>query len=372
MNILYCFTFDYSLKTWNDSGSLDRELYYFQKHYEQNGTKHTLLTYGGKEDYKFLPDTEYLKIIPIYEIIKYSNNKIIRFIKSFFIPFFIKNLIIDIDVIKQNQLNGSWVPMLMKIIYKKPLYIRTGYDMYEFSILENKSRTKKLFFLNLTKLALKFSDLYSVTSRSDQNFLSNNFHLKNSKLLVRPNWINFNKTTSKKHHQNTLVSVGRLEKQKNYLNLLEMLSGSNLSLHIYGNGSEKNNLINFSKNNNLDLNIFNVIPNEKLRLNLTKYSIFISNSIYEGNPKTILEAMAVGCVVVASNIKNHSEIIENGKTGVLFEKDDDLQKILKDLLSNNLKMKFLSDNALEYVKNNHHIDDLISKEIEDIKNIVGC
>jgi glycosyltransferase involved in cell wall biosynthesis len=111
---------------------------------------------------------------------------------------------------------------------------------------------------------------------------------------VRPNWINFNKTISKKHHQNTLVSVGRLEKQKNYLNLLKMLSGSNLTLHIYGNGSEKNNLINFSKNNKIDLNIFDVIPNEKLRLNLTKYSIFISNSIFEGNPKTILEAMAAG------------------------------------------------------------------------------
>ena len=36
----------------------------------------------------------------------------------------------------------------------------------------------------------------------------------------------------------------------------------------------------------------------------------ISSSLFEGNPKTILEAMSMGCIVIASDIKNHRELIE--------------------------------------------------------------
>tara|TARA_X000000368_G_scaffold419075_1_gene422101 strand:- start:2849 stop:3964 length:1116 start_codon:yes stop_codon:yes gene_type:complete len=371
VNVLYFFTYDYSLKTWKDSGNLDRELYYFQKHYEKFKTKHILITYGGKEDSDLLQNIKYIEVIPIYTFVKYSNNKFIRFIKSFYIPFVLNKLVKNIDILKQNQLNGSWVPILFKLITKKPLYIRTGYDMYEFSILENKSFILKRFFRTLTKVAIKFSDLYSVTSRSDKSFLENNFKIEQNKLIIRPNWIILRELNVKKEFNNTLISIGRLEKQKNYMNLLKRLCGSEIDLHIYGNGSEKSNLIDFSKNNNIKLIIHNVVPNDKIQSILLKHSIFISNSIYEGNPKSVLEAMALGCVVVVSNIKNHSEIIENGKTGILFEKDDNLEKIIKDLFSNKSKIEYLAKNAQEYVKSNNSIEILLLKENNDMKSLLG-
>ena len=43
---------------------------------------------------------------------------------------------------------------------------------------------------------------------------------------------------------------------------------------------------------------------------LLKYKIFVSSSNFEGNPKGILEAMASGCVVIAKDNINISEIIE--------------------------------------------------------------
>ena len=39
---------------------------------------------------------------------------------------------------------GSWIPIILKLLIKKPLIIRTGYDILEFSIKENKSLLKKL------------------------------------------------------------------------------------------------------------------------------------------------------------------------------------------------------------------------------------
>ena len=48
-----------------------------------------------------------------------------------------KKLKNNIDIIKVNQLTGAWVGIILSIILKKPLYIRTGYDV-----------TQKLFKLN--------------------------------------------------------------------------------------------------------------------------------------------------------------------------------------------------------------------------------
>ena len=50
--------------------------------------------------------------------------------------------------------------------------------MYRFSMYENKSLIKKKLYKYLTILALKHSDVYSVSSASDRNFLNNNFNLK--------------------------------------------------------------------------------------------------------------------------------------------------------------------------------------------------
>ena len=46
------------------------------------------------------------------------------------------NEIDHFDLIKQNQLLGSWAAILLKINSRKPLYTRTGYDMFLFSLKE--------------------------------------------------------------------------------------------------------------------------------------------------------------------------------------------------------------------------------------------
>ena len=45
----------------------------------------------------------------------------------------------------------------------------------------------------------------------------------------------------------------------------------------------------------------------------------------------MLEALSVGCIVFASNIKNHREIIQNGVNGFLFELDNNnLRKVFEE------------------------------------------
>ena len=54
MKILLTFTFQYSLKTWEDAGILNRELKYYQKLSEKYKLSYIFLTYGDNKDNKLL------------------------------------------------------------------------------------------------------------------------------------------------------------------------------------------------------------------------------------------------------------------------------------------------------------------------------
>ncbi len=48
--------------------------------------------------------------------------------------------------------------------------------------------------------------------------------------------------------------------------------------------------------------------------------LYVSASEIEGMPFNIIEALGVGIPILASDIKGHRELVENGKTGYLYEK----------------------------------------------------
>ena len=135
MNVLVVFTFNYSLETWKNSGTLNREVSIYKKLHEKNNVNFVFLTYGDASDQKIDLTSFGIKVIQIYAYIKKSNYKFLNYIKSFFVPIKLLKLLKkqNIDIIKQNQLLGSWVAILIKLLLKKPLFTRTGYDMYTFS-----------------------------------------------------------------------------------------------------------------------------------------------------------------------------------------------------------------------------------------------
>lgn len=55
---------------------------------------------------------------------------------------------------------------------------------------------------------------------------------------------------------------------------------------------------------------------------LSEYDLFVHPSRFEGFGLTVTEAMAAKLPVVASNIEGPAEILQNGRYGLMFEKDD--------------------------------------------------
>lgn len=364
MNVLVVFTYNYSLLDWQKTGNLEKELSIYKKLHKLHGVNFFFLTYGDEDDLKIEIDCEGIKIIPIFHFIKKFSSKKINFLFSFLYPFMIKNQLPEVHLIKQNQLLGSWISIILKYLLKVKLFVRTGYDMYLFS-REITSKYKSSLYYFLTSITVKFADLYSVTSKSDLKFFDDKF--PNANVAYRPNWVlNEEYKDIKSRFNNRLLVVGRLEYQKNISFIISCLKNSPFILDVVGSGSEKDNLVLLAKEYNVKVNFLGNLDNKELERIYKKYIFYISSSLFEGNPKTVLEAMSNGCIVFLSDIKNHTELVEDSVNGFIFNfKMKDLTNELDKILDNQPKLNTISINAFETVKSNNSFSKLVNMEFED-------
>ena len=358
MNIGFFFTYGYSLKTWKNSGNISRELQILELLTERYDITFTLFTYGDEDDFKIIEKNKKFKIVSIFSKIKPSNIKIINYLKSFLILYKFKKEIKNTNIIHQHQLLGSWVTIFIKFIFKKPLLIRTGYDMYLFSKFENKNRFLVVLYKLLTLISLKFCDLYTVTSKSDKNFLGKKFKKYSNKILLRPNFVDNNfQTLIETRSSKKILSVGRLTYQKNFELLINQFKNSDFEIDIVGDGELLKPLKSLAKTNNVKVNFLGNVEFSTLLKLYNKYFFYVSTSLYEGNPKSVLEALASGCIVLASNIPNHQEIIENEENGYLFDLENpNIVELCKKIMEDKDLINKISSNATKYLEENNSID----------------
>lgn len=367
MNIIIFLTYGVSLKNWDESGLLSRELKLYKKLQEKYNFRFTFVTYGDESDLNYKELIANMEVIPIYKFHKQYNSKILSIFQSLTVPMTLKKMTNNkFDIIKTNQLLGSWVAIIYKIIIRKPLIVRTGYDLYLFSRKDGKNLIKQGLFYFLTLTALNFSTIYTVTSKSDFEYIEKNYFFRKDKLLIRRNWVDIIETNSLQiYDANKVLAVGRLEPQKDFSTLIKIFNGSNIELDIIGEGSLKNELKSIAKKN---IQILERISNNELIELYSKYKIFISFSNYEGNPKTTLEAMGSGCLVVVTDIPNNSEIVEHGVTGILIEnKDSSVLNILESFFEDKSEFDRITTNAKNYIIKKHSLEGYLNAELEDYR-----
>lgn len=369
MKVAVFFTWDYALTTWSQSGTLSRELKFFQKIKNEKDVSFSFFTYGNSQDSNLALDYKLLEVHPIYSSAKYYKNKILRILSSICIPFKIKDKIENVDLIFQNQLLGCWIPILIKKIYKKPLIIRTGYDMLAFAKEDKKSYLIIFLYKILTNFAVKNCNYFTVTSNNDFNRFVSTYPKYKEKFLLRPNWVEVNEFTEfTERYNNRVLAVGRLVSQKNFSYLISEFENVNKDfvLDIVGTGPDVEKLAGQAKKHNVNINLIGSLNNEELIKLYQKYKYFISTSLFEGNPKTLLEAMGSGCIVIGSDIVNHSEIISDNINGYLFKiKKSYLQKKFELILGNYSNLPLISKNAYMFIKNNYSLNSSVETFYQD-------
>ena len=103
-------------------------------------------------------------------------------------------------------------------------------------------------------------------------------------------------------------------------------------------------------------------------------AIIVPSEWEENNPMTIIEAYSLGKPVIGSKIGGITEIIEDGKTGFLFEafNKTDLKRAIQDLSTlNETEYINLSNNARKFAENNFNSDTHYLKLLEIYKQAIG-
>ena len=363
------FTYDYTIGTLKTSGLFEREMKIYDVLAKKYDIEFIFFTYDeilNSKDFGY----KNFQFYPIYKFAKRFENKIIRLFYSFFIPFKINKKLRGVHLIHQHQLLGSWVPLILKYLQNIPLLVRTGYDAYAFSI-ENDDRKIKIFFYKiLTKVTLRCSEIYTVTSFSDLSFLKKYFPTENVKVV--PNWIEKASNIHMKKKRDNILMVGRLESQKNYPLAFELIKSLNgeFELDIYGSGSKKEYLALLANNEGLKVNFLENISHSELLKTYGKYKYFLSTSKFEGNPKTILEAINNKCIVFATDISNHSEIISNGFNGYLYSNLNDLVEKFNNVKNKPNLQNSISINCEASLANNQ-IDKVIETMYRDYELLIS-
>ena len=374
MNILIIFTYNVSLKNWHDQGLLFREMsLYKELEKVDKNLQFTFLTFGDNNDYDIqkLNNLENFTVIPFYSFVKKSKFKIINLIKSIYFPFKYKSVLFkNINLIKTNQLNGSWIAIVLGSILNIHTIIRTGFSPYLFSIFSGKGFVKVYLYKLLTKISINYASIFTVTSISEKKDLEKLLKIRNSKIEIRSNWVFYDQLQSLQNRKNnSVLTVGRIEQQKNYFELIDQFKDSNFSIDLVGSGSLKEKLLIHAKRQNVKVNFLGNIDNYKLLQLYKKYKYYVMFSEYEGNPKSLKEAMASGCIVFAKDIKNTREIIQNEANGILIDsKNDNLVNILENLRKNFKLEEQLSHNAYESMKI-YSLNQYVKNEIEDFYNL---
>jgi sugar transferase (PEP-CTERM/EpsH1 system associated) len=134
---------------------------------------------------------------------------------------------------------------------------------------------------------------------------------------------------SKRHDPNGEVvigSVGRLVAVKNYRLLLQAVvrlpQGMRWRLVLIGEGPERDELERTAEQLGVGARVSFLGHREDVAELLGDLDLFVLPSISEGMSNTLLEAMAAGVAVIASDVGGNREIIESGRSGLLFAPGD--------------------------------------------------
>lgn len=173
-------------------------------------------------------------------------------------------------------------------------------------------------------------------------------------------------------HHSVIGTIAHLEEHKGLEYLLEAASlllalRRDISFLIVGEGALKRTLKKLCINLKIEKNVIFAGERSDIPEILFSIDIFVLPSLREGLPLTILEAMACGKPVIATNVGGVSEVVKNGVSGILVPPGDPeaIHGAMIELLGDTEKMNKIGSEGKRICNENFNSRIMVEK-IEDL------
>ena len=197
--------------------------------------------------------------------------------------------------------------------------------------------------------AFKIANIFTTDSKYVQSFYKNKLDIDFIHLPAPLDTSKFPEILDLDKEQNQIIYIGRDSFEKG-IDILKKIE----------------------KNVNGNVIYCTNLPWNETMKNLKKSTILVVPSRMESLPTTVKEAFFLKIPVIATNVGGISELIENGKTGILIQSDNSklLLNEINKLLQNTYLQKKLFDEAHKFIMENYTWESLLSKYVDFYKKLI--
>lgn len=301
------------------------------------------------------------------------KRKVHRYLYGILLPILHNKEFSQCSVFRCFHISSTLPAIIGKLFFQKKFIFNYNYDYKQWAKIEGKSYLIP-FISILEKVAFRLSDGIFVSDQSMNDYVGS--QVQKSKVHLIPNGVDTQLFKPSKSTPNgktvKILSIGRLEKQKNFPLLLQAISLLNfpVNMTIVGQGSEQETLQQLAKKLNIDLEIIPKVPHLQLPNIYTSAHIYIQTSLMEAPVKTLLEAMSCARPVIGTKVPGIENVIQDGIDGYLV---DSSAEVLADRIT-----KLVNDPALcqkfgaaarKKVITSYNLPNIVAKEIVLLKKV---
>jgi glycosyltransferase involved in cell wall biosynthesis len=252
------------------------------------------------------------------------------------------------DIVQTHVLKSNLLGILAARKAKVPVIIGTEMTLKDIAHTPM-TRLRDKLIQPLVSLSLRYSDSFMVTSEYIKKQWYHRRYSEKYRVIYPP----FNldkylavqanaqcKAPQSNHHDPTIGFVGRLSEEKGLQTLLEAMAAirsriPRVRLLIAGTGPIEHRLRKFVQDTNLGNSVSFMGFCSNVFKMMGDLDVFVLPSRTEGCPIVVLEAMAMGVPVVATNVGGTPELVENNVTGLLVKSNapDELARSIVELLT---------------------------------------
>ena len=280
----------------------------------------------------------------------------------------------DIKIIHSHGKGAGIYSRMLKILNPRLKIIHTlhGVHIGEYGFL------KKRVYIFLERFLALFTDKFINVSNNENSICLKHGLFKKNKSEIIYNGIKalLREDSSRKkfnlYGKKVVTTISRFDYAKNMALAYEIAKnfkdGADIIFLWLGDGGDRAKFESMAKKDGVNI-IFTGFTDE-IAAYLSATDIYLSTSRWEGLPYALIEAQSLGIPIVATNVVGNNEVVENGKSGFLFESAQQAHQNIEILLNDEKIYGKMQNQAQLNFKDKFDISVMICKVEKIYENVI--